>query len=360
MSASTNSTPVRPRWQGLFQLSLRSLLLLLMALGIWLGLTFNRVRQQRAAVSRILELGGKVQFAHEVVAMRNRSRPKQPVVPGPPWLRRWLGPEFFDTVVWVRLANTAVTDEDLRLVAKLDRMEFLALNSTSISDAGLFELRHCRRLKSLSLSETRVTGDGLRHLANMPDLAGLSFWKTSVGDEGLYHLRGNRSLVSLELSETQVTSQGIRHLRKCDSLDHLGLSDTAVDDTALETFLLLRSLATLEVTGTKISGRGLHALCEKLPVAAVEGHLVDLYGMPDKKIKYTATQWAPVLARIVALDGENRLKLIDLKWSNIDDEQLTLLHALKHAELIDLRHSEVTEGGAAALRMALPNCEVLY
>src|SRR5262245_23328734 len=48
MSASTNPKPQRARWRRLFQLSLRSLLLLLLALGIWLGLVFNRVRQQRA------------------------------------------------------------------------------------------------------------------------------------------------------------------------------------------------------------------------------------------------------------------------------------------------------------------------
>jgi internalin A len=360
MSASTNAQRRRSRWRTLFQLSLRSLLMLLLALGIWLGLTFNRVRQQRAAVARIEQLGGKIQYAHDVAATRIVGRPQQPVVPGPTWLRRLLGPEFFDTVVWVRLGNTAVTDADLRLISKLDRLEFLDLNSTSITDAGLFELRHCRHLKSLSLPETRVTDDGLRHLPSMPYAAGVSLGNTAVGDEGLYHLRGQRGLVSLELCETHVTSQGVRHLRDCDSMDYLGMRDTAVDDAALEALMLMRRLGTLEVTGTKISGRGLQTLRENLPETEIAGHLVDLGGTPLQKLSYTATQWAPLIARIVALDGEDRLKLIDLRWCNFDDEQLSSLHALKHAELIDLRHSDVTEGGAAALRKALPNCEVLH
>jgi hypothetical protein len=360
MSASTNAKPLRGRARRLLQLSLRSLLVLLLALGIWLGLTFNRVRQQRAAVARIQQLGGKVQYAHDVAATRVAGQPKQPVVPGPPWLRRLLGPEFFDTVLWVRLNKTAVTDADLRLVARLDRLEFLDLYSTSISDAGLFELRHCRRLKSLTLSETTVTDDGLRHLPNMPYAAGVSLGGTAVGDEGLYHLRGQRGLVHLELRATRVTSRGIRHLLDCDALEVLSLRDTAVDDTALETLAMLRSLNELDVTGTKISGRGLRALCEKFPEADVQGYLIDLGGNPEHKFSFTATQWAPLVARVVALDGEDRLKLIDLRWCNFDDEQLAALHALKHAELIDLRHSDVRDGGAAALRNALPNCEVLH
>jgi hypothetical protein len=347
----------RGRWRRFFRLSLRTLLLVLVLLGVWLGVTFNRVREQRAAVARIQQLGGSVQYAHDLDAIRRKI--KKPVLPGPAWLRRLLGPEIFQDVVWIRLSNTAVTDADLRLVGKLRSVAQLELSFTNVSDAGLYELRRCRRLKWLDLNETKVTSDGLRHLAAMPDLAGLMLSRTEVGDEGMACLSSHRQLAHLGLEETRVTSKGIEHLRGCSALSDLFLSNTSVDDAAVETLSSLRNLTSLILT-RKMSGAGVLAVSDALPGCRVEGHLVDLGGRPDKKLSRTTAQWAPVLTRIVALDGEDRLKVVDLKWCNIQDEHLAALHGLKNVELIDLRDSDVTSAGASALRAALPHCDVRH
>jgi hypothetical protein len=357
-SAGQDQPGAAGRWRRLFRLSLRTLLVAIFVFAVWLGLTFNRVRQQRAAVARIQQLGGTIQYAHEIDSSGRRI--PDPSLPGSPWLRRLLGAEFFDSVVRVDLDGTAVTNDDLRIIGRLRGVESMHLNSTKVSDAGVYELRSWRKLHYLGLMETRITSTSLEHLAGLQELNCLPLGKTAVDDAGLVHLRGRRKLMILGLGETRVTSQGLQHLHSCTELTDLSLRSTAVDDDALETLLSLPNLGRLDVSDSNISGPGLLTLTDALPEYVLDGNLIDFYGSADKKVARSTVQWAPVTARIVALDGEDRLKLIDFSWCNIQDEHLAALHGLKHVELIDLRGSDVTKEGVAALREALPQCEVRY
>jgi len=356
------TAPQPGRWRRFFRLSLRTLLLLVVLLAVWLGITFNRVRQQRAAVARIEQLGGSVQYLHELDPddLTFPWRIDEPVSPGPPWLRRLLGPEFFETVVAVELNQTRVTDADLRIIGKLRGVVVAQLNCTSVSDAGLYELRNWRKLRSLGLMDTQVTGAGLRHLASMPELNNLVLEQTAVDDQGLARLGAHKGLTSLSLGQTRVTSRGVEQLRSYPELSILSLHSTPTDDSAVPALVSLRKLDYLDVTGTNISVQGLLVLCNAWPRKAVVGLYIDLSGQSNRKYTRDGSLWLQVVARACALDSEDRLKLIDFSWSNIQDEHLAGLHGLKNVELIDLRGSEATPAGIAELRKALPHCEVLY
>ena len=85
------------------QFDLRSLFIILTLAAVWLAVVFQRCREQRSAVARVLELGGSVQYEHE---RDQNGRPiRDAPLPGPTWLRRWLGPEFFQEVVVTSLAG---------------------------------------------------------------------------------------------------------------------------------------------------------------------------------------------------------------------------------------------------------------
>jgi hypothetical protein len=316
----------------------------------------NRARQQRAAVARIAQLGGTVQFAHEFDPQGGRLLDASP--PGPPALRKLLGPEFFDRIVSVNLNGARLSGGDLRTIGKLRGVVFAQFNSTNFTDAGLAELRHWKELKSLGLGESAITGDGLRHLAGMHELNCLILEGSEVGDAGIAHLRSLRTVTTLSLGETRVTSRGVQYLQACQALSELSLHTTAVDDAALGTLLSLPNLSALDVTRTRISGRGLLQLSEALPTYCLDGHLIDLHARADQKLHRSANTWTQVVARAVALDAEDRLKLIDLSWCNIQDEHLTPLYDVKKVELINLRGSSATEQGIAALKAALPWCDV--
>ena len=91
------------RW---FQYSLRSFLILLTALAVWLGVVVNRAREQREAVEAIEALGGYViydwQIADTPMSMREYGYFVDGTPVGPSWLRQMIGDDYFQEVWEVR------------------------------------------------------------------------------------------------------------------------------------------------------------------------------------------------------------------------------------------------------------------
>ena len=96
------------RW---FQYSLRSFLILLTALAVWLGVVVNRAREQREAVKAIAAMRGEVVFdwqprvepqpggtiaiVYYATHWTNYFTPAKGKPGGPAWLRRLVGNEYF-------------------------------------------------------------------------------------------------------------------------------------------------------------------------------------------------------------------------------------------------------------------------
>ena len=227
------STGRSRRW---FQLSLRMALVVLTLGCVWLGVLTKRARDQRAAVARIEQLGGRIDYGWEYEwADRGQARPNA-VRPGWPWLHRAVGPELFQEVFFVRLYKSRATDADLRLIGKLRGVRMLSLSSPSVSDVGLHELRSWR-LIHLDLDRCQITDEGFRHLresAELKQLESLDLSGTAVGDKTAQLVSEFPQLQHLDLSATRVTSQGVIHLAKLRNLRDLSFSNTAVDDAAVE------------------------------------------------------------------------------------------------------------------------------
>jgi hypothetical protein len=103
------------RW---FQYSLRSFLILLTALAVWLGVVVNRAREQREAVKAIDAEGGWVRYDWEEDPFG--SEDQKP--PEPAWLLRLFGKDFFRNVESVGFLTTS---DFRRLVPHLKRLRKL-------------------------------------------------------------------------------------------------------------------------------------------------------------------------------------------------------------------------------------------
>ena len=167
------------RW---LQFSVRTLLVFVTLSAVactWFVVKLQQARRQREAVKAIVEAGGSVVYDYEVTlgngvpVAPSAPRPKPP---GPAWVRKLLGDDFFAKVVVARIQN----DAGLEHVRELTDLEELDLGGTQVTDAGLQHLRKLTRLGRLDLEGTQVTDAGLAHVNGLFSLRRLVLAETGV------------------------------------------------------------------------------------------------------------------------------------------------------------------------------------
>ena len=158
--ARTGPPRRRKRWP---RLSLRSAMVLILIIGLPVGWKARRASIQRRAVAAIAAMGGYVTYEHELDqrGFPGISRPP----PGPAWLRRLIGDEFFREVAWINLDNrqpdNRLDDESIASLLQCDRLQGLTIHGPHhpdgesptrlITAAGLAQLDGLSRLRVLHL-----------------------------------------------------------------------------------------------------------------------------------------------------------------------------------------------------------------
>jgi len=160
----------------------------------------------------------------------------------------------------LRLDAAQITDEGLRRLKQselLTRLEFLVLNRTRITDAGLAYLQGMKELKRLYLSKTQIGDEGISHLAKLSKLEGIILNDTNITDAGLAHLKGLGNLNMLYLQNTRVTDAGLEHLKGSAHLEQLWLGGTKITDAGLVHIRGLTNLQSLSLERTEVTDKGL-------------------------------------------------------------------------------------------------------
>ena len=193
------------RW---FQFSLRTLMIGVVIVAIacgWIGRKIERKHQERDAVEELRKKGATVFYDF------NRVSKGSP--PGPDWVRKLLGENYFSEVEWV-IEPGNLADDDLKIVSRLTQLKSLRLYSAKITDAGLVNLSHLTELQELYLVQAAITNSGLENLKGLTQLRSLWLYGTNVSDAGLVNLRGLSQLKYLSLVFTKVSDNGIEELQK--------------------------------------------------------------------------------------------------------------------------------------------------
>jgi Leucine Rich repeat len=258
-------TPNRQPWRRYMNVSLRSLLLLVLAIGAWLGWLVYIARVQRDAVAAIERSGG---WSGYDWGWKHGDKIRN----GKPWAPKWLvdliGVDFFGSVVIVVLPDSG-SDAVLARIGHLSRLEKMNLSFSPVTDAGVAHLKGLTHLEELSLRGTRVTDTGVAHLAGLGGLRRLHLGHTEVTDRGLAYLEGLTELRQLHLDGTRVTDTGLAHLKGMRRLEDLWLQDTAITDAGLTNLEGKSDLIELRLDGTRVTDAGVHELGRSLPKAKV-------------------------------------------------------------------------------------------
>lgn len=165
-----------------------AVLVVLSLVCIFIGIAARQANRQRSAVTWIRKKGGEVVYGFEASF--------EPVVsgdlPGPDWLCRLVGVDFFATVRGVGLNGTQVSD--VAVLQKLPDLFSLDLEDTPIRDIA--SLRCLSQLAILNLEGTQVSD--VSPLANLERLSWLNLSETEV--RSLSPLQNLRALSYLKLS----------------------------------------------------------------------------------------------------------------------------------------------------------------
>jgi hypothetical protein len=198
-NASEPRTPKpRLRW---YQYRLRTLLIVMTLLAIWMAHISHRARQQKLAVERILRLDGVIKYDYEEPtanfpdcitrdsSIREFLTPTPPPPPGPTWLRSLLGEDYFQTVVALGLCNSIVNDGDLSVLLNLPDLKILRLDNNNFTDDALAYVKKLNKLEILYIRGTAISDQGLEQLKELPHLQKLTLSYTKVTDEGIKQLQ---------------------------------------------------------------------------------------------------------------------------------------------------------------------------
>jgi hypothetical protein len=259
-SPKADSPKRKRRW---LQFSLRTLMIAVLVVGIgmatWIVPIKKRAEKQKAAVDAIRQNGGSVFYDYEVDPSGNRITGVEP--PGPAWLRRVLGDDFFATVIGANVTTSA----DFKHVGELSKLRSLGAFGVPITDADLEVVRELSQLKSLNLCFTNVADAGLKNLKSLSQLEDLKLSNTPVTDPGLKELNGLSHLKSLNLNDTRITDAALESLDGLSGLEDLTLSHTEITDAGLVHLKGLTKLESLWLHESKVTDAGVKDLETALP-----------------------------------------------------------------------------------------------
>jgi hypothetical protein len=291
--ALQKSSRLRRRW---LRFSLRTFLLFVTVLCVWLGLRVNEARRQKEAVAALRGLGVYVNYEHWRVNGDLETFDSTQQLDVPQWLRDVTGDEWFGRVVALRflppyddealvhlaalpdvqglyLAGTGnnFTDAGLAHLPRPDRLVHFQASQTLVGDEFVKRLASATEMEVLSLGGTQVTDESVRRLSGLTKLKVLGLGSTQVSDEGLTVLQGMTQLAHLSLAHTRVTDTSLAHLKHAKELQFLNLEGTAVTDAGLLHLRGLPKLIVVSVDGTHVTEAGVAALKAATPsLAAID------------------------------------------------------------------------------------------
>ena len=130
-----------------------------------------------------------------------------------------------DLCIRLYLDTCGVVDDDVKEVAQLNKLQWLTLYRSEISDKGLKHLAGLKEIRRIGLHNSKVTDEGMEVIAQFRGLEGLGIGMTKVTDKGFAKLQGLTQLWLLDIGGTGVTDSSVDTLLGMKKMRALWLSE---------------------------------------------------------------------------------------------------------------------------------------
>ncbi len=387
-----NPPPVRKPRRLRLVLSVRTLMLLVLLVGGWLGWQVRRANVQKRAVAQVKKAHGDIIYEYPYPGGFRNSREDHWA---PAWLRKAIGDAYFQEVKGVTFYNInikfegnsatftsfpeseAVTDAQIALIKPFDRLESVIIHSPHITDAALAVLGRIPSLREIELQEMLVTDVGLAHLKPLKRLRKLvlhqfqdGFHLISTPEEKKIDAEFFPELMDHRLTPREanrlkwvrlhkhITDAGLANLAGMTELQELSLQARGITDAGLVHLAALTDLRTLNLSNTGINGAGLVHLKAMSRLREVSlgnsslnsAGLAHLAGLSElRKIHLGNTEITD--AGLEHLKGLRKLERPQASSSiaSVTDAGLVWLKDLKNLRTLDLRMTGIKGPGLVHL-----------
>jgi Leucine-rich repeat (LRR) protein len=254
----------------------------------------------------------------------------------------------------VDLRASWVTDSDISLLAAMPEIRKLDLSLTRISDRGMRGLRTVPGIEDLNLSFAEMVGDeGTSALRNWKHLRRLNLRGTKITDATLEMLGNMTTLESLDIGYAQLTDAGLEYLSSLTKLRSVSMGGNKLTDAGLQFLRQLPQVQFLDISGAQRTDSGLWSITlSEQGVDAIAG----VSELKELRVGGTALA-VNGLRKFAALPRLERLSLQGCK--RIGHESVPVLAGMTRLRWLDLKDTGLGEEDMAALRQALPLCEIL-
>ena len=263
------------------RMKLRTFLIFFTVFVIVLGLYIRRSLDQKAAVSKVQQLGGSVEYQSDY----------WPIHRIPSRLLAILDPDFFFHVASLNLSKTAATDESLTVLEEFPKLTDLSLDNTRVTDLGVARISGLSRLVSLGLDGDKDVGDsGMEAISRLKELQYLSIWHTQVTDRGAEALSKLPKLTQLTAGGTKISDRGLAAFEGSTTMTGLVLQRCPITDRAMKSIATMPNISRLALTETQLSDVGIAELSGLAHLAEISlsNTSVTPTGLAELKAKLTA------------------------------------------------------------------------
>jgi Leucine-rich repeat (LRR) protein len=165
----------------------------------------------------------------------------------------------------LKIGGPEIDDQVLELVAKMQQLTGLSLDSCNISDSGVAGLTQLP-LEDLTIFQcAAITDQGLNVLAAYDQLRRLTLRDVAARGTALEKLPQPDRLVALNMEQSGITDAEVPLLARFTQLESLNLGQTRLTDEAIEALAQLTWLKELTLTQTGITDEGAARLRQLLP-----------------------------------------------------------------------------------------------